>query len=198
MCSSTVLPPAALPRLTSCSRTAPNRRPNFCRPEGLDEFRLPGTARRESPRLGSTAAGIQEMEVWEMEIWAPSLLFVPVACCRQELHLFCNGPASFPRGKNSGIFRDFPAASLLPWQDSAHIPPRSHQQPHRPCTDHRRCSQHPGGASPDHRAAPTAADPPTSSHNPDGGTRQRSSSGWPGMARGPSLHSGKPDLLLGR
>lgn len=36
-------------------------------------------------------------------------------------------PTTFPRGKNSGAFRDSPAASLFPWQNCAHTSSRSHR-----------------------------------------------------------------------
>lgn len=91
-----------------------------------------------------------ELKICKIEIWGPSLLSVPITSCTQELHVFCNGPATFPRGKNSGILRDFPATLLCP-DPSLEPPSAEHQQPHRASTDH--YFQHPGRASPGRGAA---------------------------------------------
>lgn len=79
--------------------------------------------------------GRNELKMCKMEIWGPSLLLVPITSGRQGLHVFCNGPAIFPRGKTSGILRDFPATLLCP-DPSLEPPSAEHWQPHRESTDH--------------------------------------------------------------
>lgn len=55
-----------------------------------------------------------ELKMCKMEIWDPSLLLVPITSYRWELHAFCNSPATFLRGKNSRILRDFPIFKDFP------------------------------------------------------------------------------------
>lgn len=65
-------------------------------------------------------------------------LLVPVAC----LQTGSAPPVTSPVGKNSGVFRDFQAASFFPCPHSSSDPPAATLTIHLPpCTYHHRCSQ---------------------------------------------------------
>lgn len=68
------------------------RNTQWCRLEGLEA--LP---------IAKQYCGRNELKMCKMEIWGPSLLLVPKTSCRQELHVFCNGPVTFLGVKISGF-----------------------------------------------------------------------------------------------